>query len=100
MFFASALANDYQDSLDIYTYRLLHPITYNIAYDLWHRQRENVMLGSFDKAGQEAERFGTSSRVYRRAVKELIDKGLVIKDGAEIQVVDLDALKVFIDQFE
>ncbi|OLQ72939.1 Crp/Fnr family transcriptional regulator [Photobacterium proteolyticum] len=100
LFFASALANDYQDSLDIYTYRLLHPITYNIAYDLWHRHQESVMLGAFDKAGQEAERFGTSSRVYRRAVKELIDKGLVVKDGAEIQVVDLDALKAFIDQFE
>jgi len=100
LFFASALAHDYQDSLDIYTYRLLHPITYNIAYDLWHRHQESVMLGSFDKAGQEAERFGTSSRVYRRAVKELIDKNLVVKDGAEIKVVDLDALKVFIDQFE
>lgn len=100
LFFASALAYDYQDSLDIYTNRLLHPITYNIAYDLWQRQQQNVMLGSFDKAGQEAERFGTSGRVYRRAVKELIDKGLIVKQGNEIRVVDLAALKAFIDQFE
>ncbi|WP_299017948.1 Crp/Fnr family transcriptional regulator [uncultured Photobacterium sp.] len=100
LFFASALAYDYQDSLDIYTYRLLHPITYNIAYDLWHRHQKNVMLGSFDKAGQEAERFGTSSRVYRRAVKELIDKELIEKHGNEIRVIDIDALKVFLDKFE
>ncbi|WP_064607487.1 Crp/Fnr family transcriptional regulator [Photobacterium sp. J15] len=100
LFFASALAYDYQDSLDIYTYRLLHPITYNIAYDLWHRNQEQVMLGSFGKAGQEAERFGTSSRVYRRAVKELVDKGLIEKQGNEIRIVEMDNLKAFIDQFE
>lgn len=96
LFFASALANDYQDSLDIYTYRLLHPITYNIAYDLWHRYQDKVILGSFDKAEQEAERFGTSSRVYRRAVKELIDKGLIAKTNGEISIVDIEALKSFI----
>ncbi len=31
VFFASALAEDYQDSMEIYTSRLLHPIAYNIA---------------------------------------------------------------------
>ncbi|NMV06263.1 Crp/Fnr family transcriptional regulator, partial [Vibrio parahaemolyticus] len=39
VFFASALAEDYQDSMDIYTNRLLHPITYNIAYDLLVRNQ-------------------------------------------------------------
>ncbi|MDX1300848.1 Crp/Fnr family transcriptional regulator [Photobacterium sp.] len=100
LFFSCALASDYQDSLDIYTNRLLHPITYNIAYDLWHRSQTNVVLGRFDKAGMEAERFGTTSRVYRRAVKELVDKGLVDKDGAEVRIVDAAGLKAFIDHFE
>ena len=100
VFFSSALAADYQDSLDIYTHRLLHPITYNIAYDLWHRSQVNVMLGNFDKVTLEAERFGTSSRVYRRAVKELIEKGLIEKEGAEISIVSLSALKTFIDHYD
>ncbi|OXE28625.1 Crp/Fnr family transcriptional regulator, partial [Vibrio parahaemolyticus] len=60
VFFASALAEDYQDSMDIYTNRLLHPITYNIAYDLLVRNQTDTLLGGFDKVNQEAERFGTS----------------------------------------
>ncbi|KLV04223.1 Crp/Fnr family transcriptional regulator [Photobacterium aquae] len=97
LFFASALAVDYQDSLDIYTNRLLHPITYNIAYDLLRRSKEKSMLGAFDKAGMEAERFGTTSRVYRRAVKDLIDRGLITKQGNEITVVDRVGLKAFVE---
>lgn len=100
LFFASALAFDYQDSLAISTHRLLHPITYNIAYDLWHRQQESVLLGAFEKSGLEAERFGTSGRVYRRAVKELIDKNLIEKQGQELRVKDMAALKRFLDTFE
>ncbi|WP_028862804.1 Crp/Fnr family transcriptional regulator [Psychromonas aquimarina] len=100
LFFSCALAADYQDSLDIYTHRLLHSITYNIAYDLWHRSQSSVMLGSFDKVCMEAERFGTTSRVYRRVVKDLIEKGLVEKHGTEIRVIDTDALKFFIDHYQ
>ncbi|MEZ9856243.1 Crp/Fnr family transcriptional regulator, partial [Vibrio breoganii] len=59
-FFASALAEDYQDSMGIYTNRLLHSITYNIAYDLLVQSETNTVLGGFDKVNQEAERFGTS----------------------------------------
>ncbi len=40
LFFAAALASDYLDTLDITTSRLLHPIAYNIAFELWReRQR-------------------------------------------------------------
>lgn len=98
LFFASALAWDYQDSLDIYTNRLLHPISYNIAFELLRRQHEEVMLGSCGSPDQEAERFGTSGRVYRRAVKELIDKGLVIKQGALLKIANLQALQDFVDK--
>ncbi|HCE2386769.1 TPA: Crp/Fnr family transcriptional regulator [Vibrio parahaemolyticus] len=100
VFFASALAEDYQDSMDIYTNRLLHPITYNIAYDLLVRNQTDTLLGGFDKVNQEAERFGTSGRVYRRAVKDLIDKGLIAKTSNGLVILDEMALKAFIDSHE
>lgn len=99
-FFASALADDYQDSLDIYTNRLLHPICYNIAYDLLMQQRTTPALNGFDKVNQEAERFGTSGRVYRRAVKTLMDKNLVRKGEQGLEIIDEQALKAFIDTHE
>ncbi|MCL1035851.1 Crp/Fnr family transcriptional regulator [Shewanella submarina] len=98
LFFASALAWDYQDSLDIYTNRLLHTISYNIAWDLLHRPQTQANLHGFGKMDQEAERFGTTSRVFRRAVRELIDKGLVEKQGASLKILDFDRLKQFVDQ--
>lgn len=99
-FFASALAEDYQDSMGIYTNRLLHSITYNIAYDLLVQSQTNTVLGGFDKVNQEAERFGTSSRVYRRAVKDLLDKGFIIKGQHGLEIIDLRALQAFIDSYE
>ncbi|MDF5528209.1 Crp/Fnr family transcriptional regulator, partial [Vibrio parahaemolyticus] len=100
VFFASALAEDYQDSMDIYTNRLLHPITYNIAYDLLVRNQTDKLLGGFDKVNQEAERFGTSGRVYRRAVKDLIEKGLITKTDNGLEIIDALALKAFIEAHE
>ncbi|ELP3325390.1 Crp/Fnr family transcriptional regulator [Vibrio sp. Vb2133] len=100
VFFASALAEDYQDSMDIYTNRLLHPITYNIAYDLLVRNQTDKLLGGFDKVNQEAERFGTSGRVYRRVVKDLIEKGLITKTDNGLEIIDELALKAFIEAHE
>ncbi|WP_194437010.1 Crp/Fnr family transcriptional regulator [Vibrio fluminensis] len=99
-FFASALADDYLDSLDIYTSRLLHPITYNIAYDLLMQQKTSPSLTGFDKVNQEAERFGTSGRVYRRAVKTLMDKELIRKGEQGLEIVDEQALRIFLDTYE
>jgi len=96
MFFASALSFDYQDSVDIYTNRLLHSITYNIANDLLLRSQNDVLLDAFDTFSQEAERFGTSSRVYRRAIKTLIDKKLITKEEGYLNISDVDALKEFL----
>ncbi|MBY6187628.1 Crp/Fnr family transcriptional regulator [Marinobacter hydrocarbonoclasticus] len=96
LFFASALAHDYQESLEISTHRLLHPIAYDIAHDLWQRQQTQMTLEAFNRIEQEAERFGTSSRVYRRAVKSLIDQGLIEKRGQTIEVVDWPKLERFI----
>ncbi|EGU35940.1 hypothetical protein VII00023_08874 [Vibrio ichthyoenteri ATCC 700023] len=99
-FFASALADDYQDSLDIYTNRLLHPISYNIAYDLLMQQQTSPSFNGFDKVNQEAERFGTSGRVYRRAVKTLMDKDLIRKGEEGLEIVDEQALRAFLDTYE
>ncbi|MDN3614743.1 MAG: Crp/Fnr family transcriptional regulator [Vibrio gallaecicus] len=96
LFFASALAYDYEESMEIYTNRVLHSIAYNIAYDLWHRARQNVFLDAFDKVEFEAERFGTSSRVYRRALNTLIEQGLIEKRGNQIHICDMARLEAFI----
>lgn len=96
LFFTSALAFDYQESLAISTHRLLHPIAYNIAFDLWQRQQSKMNLEAFNRIEQEAERFGTSSRVYRRAVSSLIEQGLVERRGQAIEVVDWPGLERFI----
>jgi len=96
LFFASALSYDYEESMAIYTNRVLHSIAYNIAYDLWLRARQNVSLNPFDKVVYEAERFGTSSRVYRRALNSLIEQGLIEKMDNQIQICDMPRLKEFI----
>ncbi|WP_025822385.1 Crp/Fnr family transcriptional regulator [Shewanella marina] len=97
IYFASALAQDYYDSLDIYTHRLLHPITYNIAYDLLQHGDSLALLGRFSQVNKEAERFGTSSRVYRRAVKTLVEAGLVEKVDSQLRIIDRAGLQQFIE---
>ncbi|CAH0535503.1 hypothetical protein VST7929_03073 [Vibrio stylophorae] len=103
IFFSGGLAFDYQDSLAISTQRLLHSIRYNIAQDLWLRQHQAQMpfvLGGFDKAEQEAERFGTSSRVYRRAVKSLIEEGWVMKTEQGLEIIDDAGLQAYLSEIE
>ncbi|EOG7765947.1 Crp/Fnr family transcriptional regulator, partial [Vibrio parahaemolyticus] len=39
-------------------------------------------------------------RVYRRAVKDLIDKGLIAKTDNGLAILDEMALKAFIDSHE
>ncbi|MEZ8605573.1 hypothetical protein AB6C87_24545, partial [Vibrio splendidus] len=46
------------------------------------------------------QRFGTSSRVYRRAVKDLLDKGFIRKGDQGLEIVDQQALRAFIDSYE
>ncbi|ALP41650.1 Crp/Fnr family transcriptional regulator [Aeromonas schubertii] len=95
LFFTCALAGDYLDSLEITTQRLLLPIAYNIALELWHAKRRTPMLGSRQSA-LEAARFGTTERVYRRAVGELIALGLVEKREGELIIRDHAALRAYL----
>ncbi|MGL4827428.1 MAG: Crp/Fnr family transcriptional regulator [Vibrionaceae bacterium] len=99
LFFACALAQDSQESLGICTQRLMHTISFNIAHDLLLQHDTQVNLGGFERMEPEAERFGTSSRVYRRAVRELIDKGLLGKSRDGLTITDIDALRAFIAGF-
>lgn len=98
LFFATAIAIDYQDTVDIFTCRMLYPISYNIALDLYHSHCHHNPVSGFRKGYQEAERFGTTDRVYRRAVKELMDKGLVERGEEGLQIRNLAGLKAFLEQ--
>lgn len=98
LFFASAIAIDYQDTVDILTRRMLYPIAYNIAYDLYHQYLNDQPVDGFSKCYLEAERFATTDRVYRRAVKKLADLGLIQRDKEEgIVICDLEGLKRYIE---
>ncbi|GIU43572.1 Crp/Fnr family transcriptional regulator [Shewanella algidipiscicola] len=97
LFFASAIAIDYQDTVDIFTRRMLYPIAYNIAYDLYHQHLQDQPVEGFTKCYLEAERFATTDRVYRRAVKSLEDLGLIKRDKEGLMICDLAGLKAFIE---
>ena len=96
LFFSCALASDYLDTLEITTCRLLHPIAYNIALELWRNDQRTPMLGS-RQSSLEAARFGTIERVYRRAVGELIEKGLIEKRGHQLVVRDRERLRCYLN---
>ena len=96
IFFASAMAVDYQDMLEIFLHRMLYPIVHNVAYDLYRQHLNKQPMDGFSKNYQEAERFGTTDRVYRRAVKALIDAGLVVRTKQGIAIQDLDGLRKFL----
>ncbi|MBQ4891566.1 Crp/Fnr family transcriptional regulator [Shewanella sp. MMG014] len=98
LFFASAIAIDYQDTVDILTRRMLYPIAYNIAYDLYHQYLHDQPVEGFNRCYLEAERFATTDRVYRRAVKKLEDLALIKREKEGIIIQDLAGLKAFIAQ--
>ncbi|GIU13964.1 MULTISPECIES: Crp/Fnr family transcriptional regulator [unclassified Shewanella] len=97
LFFASAIAIDYQDTVDIFTRRMLYPIAYNIAYDLYHQYLNDQPVEGFTKCYLEAERFATTDRVYRRAIKKLEDLALIKREKEGLIICDLEGLKAFIE---
>ena len=46
----------------------------------------------------QAERFATSDRVYRRAVKELESKGFIAKEKKGLRILDLEGLRNFVEE--
>ncbi|PSU30479.1 Crp/Fnr family transcriptional regulator [Photobacterium lutimaris] len=98
LYFASAIAIDYQDTVEILSRRLLYPITYNVAYDIYHHHLNDLPVDGFQKNYLEAERFATSDRVYRRAVKELESKGFIAKEKKGLRILDLEGLRAFVEE--
>ncbi|MGL5907526.1 MAG: Crp/Fnr family transcriptional regulator [Shewanella sp.] len=97
LFFASAIAIDYQDTVEILTRRLLYPITYNVAFDIYHEYLNDLPVDGFNKRYLEAERFATTDRVYRRALQQLEARGFIERQKEGIKICDLDALKQFVE---
>ena len=54
-------------------------------------------VNNFQKNYLEAERFGTTDRVYRRAVNELINLDIVHKVAGKLEIKDINKLKAFIE---
>ncbi|STQ75631.1 DNA-binding transcriptional dual regulator Crp [Grimontia hollisae] len=98
LFFASAIAIDYQDTVEILARRMLFPIAYNVAYDIYQRHLNALPVEGYQKDYLEAERFATSDRVYRRAVKELENLGLIVKKKHDIEIVDIKKLEAYLMQ--
>ncbi|NUF27235.1 cAMP-binding domain of CRP or a regulatory subunit of cAMP-dependent protein kinases [Gilliamella bombicola] len=96
LFFATAIAFDYQDTLDIFLKRTLYSICYNIAFDLYQHYLNIHPVSSFQKNYLEAERFGTTDRVYRRAVSELVKLDIVEKNEGKLEIKSMEKLKEFI----
>ena len=97
LFFASAIAFDYQETLDILLKRSLYSICFNIAFDIYQHHLNVHPVNNFQKSYLEAERFGTTDRVYRRAVNELINLDIVHKVAGKLVIKDIDKLKAFIE---
>ncbi len=98
LYFASAIAVDYQDTVEILSRRMLYPITYNVAYDIYHQYLNDLPVDGFQKKHLEAERFATTDRVYRRAVKELEKRGYISKEKQGVKIVDLVGLRNFVEK--
>lgn len=96
-FFLVHLASDYQISLDICTYRIMHSISYNIAYDLLLQYQGDSPVRPLKNINHEAERFGTSARAYRRVINDLINKDIITKSKSTIEIKDISLLKAYLE---
>lgn len=97
---SQCLADTYQVVMDRVTSHFMYPLAYNIAKDLLLRELGNKLPIQFDRVFREAERFGCSERVYRRAVSQLIEQGLVVKHCRELKITDRDKLERYLAEEE
>jgi CRP-like cAMP-binding protein len=92
-----SLSRHYQTTVEVTTNRILHPLIYNIAWDIEQRYLKNKPNINFTQGYKEAERFGCSERVYRRVVSELLSMGFVEKISNQLEVKDIDVLSEFLN---
>ncbi|WP_114767049.1 Crp/Fnr family transcriptional regulator [Vibrio rhodolitus] len=96
VFLAKNLAINYQNATRNLIFQLLNPITARIAYDIEQRVQNLKPNRSFTVALNESDRFGCSDRVYRRAVKELLDNGVVRKIDGKLEISDYQKLHLLL----
>jgi hypothetical protein len=88
-FFAQGIASDLCEQNTIFLTNLMHSLKFKILNDIQARQHSNIQTLPYDNATQEAERFGTSYRVYRRVIKELIDDGFLKYEDKELTICNI-----------
>ncbi|MGF1720309.1 Crp/Fnr family transcriptional regulator [Vibrio kyushuensis] len=93
---SQSLACRYQEGMSLTMKRFLHPLIYNIAWDIKQREQGLAEPVNFDLVCKEAHRFGCSERVYRRVLKQLIDMDLLVKQGGLVAIRDPQALDDFL----
>ncbi|WP_162063961.1 Crp/Fnr family transcriptional regulator [Vibrio taketomensis] len=100
IFLAKNLANNYQNATRNLIFQLLNPIQARIVYDIEQRELNLKPNRSFSIAVNESERFGCSDRVYRRAVKELLDAEVIKKLDGKLVINDYQQLKMMLHHTE
>lgn len=85
------MANIYQESMSIAIERTLYPLKFNILKDFIKRQMSKSQYVNHEFMYQEAQRFGCTDRAYNRVIHELIDDGVMKKNGSSsIELMDID----------
>lgn len=93
---SQCLAETYQGVMDQVTSHFMYPLAYNIARDLLEREQGERAEVQLDKVVREAERFGCSERVYRRAVTQLIDLGLIERTNRHLKITSHEKLQRYL----
>lgn len=91
-----SLSRHYQNTIETAVNRILHPLIYNIAWDIEQRYLKKKPSINFSQGYKEADRFGCSERVYRRAISELLKMGFIVKSENQLQVKDINELSIFL----
>ena len=94
---SQALSSRYQTGMTMTMNRFLHPLIYNIAWDIQQRCIGARPAVNFSHVYKEAERFGCSERVYSRVVNQLLDMDLIKKIGNQLHVKDMPKLAKFLE---
>ena len=86
------ISSRYEKSITQAMKRILYPLKYNVVDTLIQKDKSSHD-GWFDlHVTKNATLLGSSSRSYRRILKELIDNNLIIKQSKKYKVIDKSAI--------
>lgn len=94
--FIQEISRDLCEQNTIFLTRLMNPLRFNILNDIYSRHIHGLQVLPYDSASQEAERFGTSYRVYRRVIKELIEEGLLTYKDQKLEINDFQRVREYL----